>query len=142
MEAGGLMEDSVHLYNGSTLAYIGDGVFELAVRKHVLATGETNTNRLHQLSVKYVGAKGQATVMKHWISQEDFLSEEELTMYKRGRNHKATTKAKNATIGEYRQATGFESLMGWLYLSQQTQRLEELMQVAIDFIDNKEGEGL
>lgn len=128
-----------HLINGAALAYVGDAVYEQFVRKHVIAKGETQPNKLHRASVKYVSAQGQALVMKKWIQTSDFLSEREIEMYKRGRNHKANTKAKNASIGDYRQATGFESLIGWLSLSEQEDRCKALMKSAIQIIE-AEGE--
>lgn len=143
MEASEIMGDTskipgIDLLNGSTLAYVGDAVYELAVRKHVLFKGITQVNHLHRAAVSYVGAIGQAKVMLHWIKQDDFLTAQEITMYKRGRNHKANTKAKNASIGDYRQATGFESLLGWLALTEQTERLDQLINEAITMIDEGE----
>lgn len=129
------MKDKAKMLNGAALAYIGDAIYEVAVREYLIGLGETNPNKLHKQAVHYVGAAGQAKVMKEWISHDDFLNEEEITMYKRGRNNKANTKAKNASIGDYRQATGFESLIGWLYLSGQTDRLNELQNAAIQYIN-------
>lgn len=123
--------------NGSALAYVGDGVYELFIRQHVLAQGLTQVDRLHKATVKYVEASGQAFVMKHWL-KIDALSQDEITYYKRGRNHRSNTRAKNASIRDYRQATGFESLLGWLYLTKQQERLEELMDQAIALVDDKE----
>ena len=71
------------------------------------------------------------------LRDQEVLNEEELTIYKRGRNHKANTKAKNASIGDYRQATGFEALLGWLHLSGQSQRLEELIAQSLALIDQR-----
>ena len=73
-----------------------------------------------------------------WIKEESYLTDQEITIYKRGRNHKANTKAKNASIQDYRQATGFEALMGWLYLTNQVERLEDLIQAAINLIDQED----
>lgn len=139
MEASEIMGvEPMDMLNGATLAYVGDAVYELAVRKHVLTKGITQVNHLHRAAVTYVGAVGQAMVMLQWIKQADFLTEQEILMYKRGRNHKANTKAKNASIGDYRQATGFESLLGWLALTEQTKRLNQLMTEAITIIDEGE----
>lgn len=126
---------NIEMLNGATLAYVGDAVYELAVRRHVLAKGKTQVNKLHREAVAYVGAIGQAKVMLTWINDDDFLTQEEIKFYKRGRNHKANTKAKNASIGDYRQATGFESLMGWLSLTNQNERLDQLISEAIRIID-------
>ncbi len=123
--------------NGAALAYLGDAVYEIAIRHYILTTGHTNPNQLHKAAVKFVGAKGQAKIIRTWIDQDDILTEEEIAIYKRGRNHKANTKAKNASIQDYRQATGFEALMGWLYLSGETDRLETLIQAGIQLIEEE-----
>ncbi|MGF3066472.1 Mini-ribonuclease 3 [Facklamia sp. P12945] len=130
--------DKYSLLNGAALAYVGDAVFEVEIRKHVIELGKTHPNKLHKAAIKYVSAKGQAKVMHHWIQQDDFLTAEEIQIYKRGRNHKANTKAKNASIGDYRQASGFEALLGWLKLSGQEERCYHLIQLAIQYI-NEEG---
>ncbi len=126
-----------NLINGAALAYIGDGAYELKIRQHVINKGITHPNQLHRASIKFVEASGQALIMQRWIHQENFLTEEEIGYYKRGRNHKANTKAKNASIGDYRQATGFEALMGWLYLSGQLDRFDQLIDSAISIIEGE-----
>lgn len=133
------IQSDYSLLNGAALAYIGDAVYEVEVRKYVLSLGKTHPNYLHQAAVKYVSAQGQAQVMLSWLKESDFLSSEEIAIYKRGRNHKTTTKAKNATIGDYRQATGFEALIGWLNLTQQKDRCQNLIHRAIEII-NERGE--
>ncbi|MCR8969869.1 Mini-ribonuclease 3 [Facklamia sp. 7083-14-GEN3] len=130
--------DKYSLLNGAALAYVGDAVYEVEIRKYVIELGKTHPNKLHGAAIKYVSAKGQAKVMHHWIQQDDFLTTKEIQIYKRGRNHKANTKAKNASIGDYRQATGFEALLGWLKLSGQEERCNHLIQQAIQYI-NEEG---
>lgn len=127
-----------HLLNGAALAYMGDAVYESYVRQHVLASGITQANKLHRAAIKYVEASGQAYVMQHWIASDTFLTEAEIDMYRRGRNYKANTKAKNASIQDYRQASGFESLLGWLFLDQQIDRLETLIKQAIQLIESRE----
>lgn len=124
--------------NGAALAYIGDAIYEVYIRQYVIKQGKTQPNKLHRAAIQYVEAKGQAKAMKHLL-QTDLLNAQEIDVYKRGRNHKANTKAKNASIGDYRQATGFESLLGWLYLTQQVTRLEWVMDQAIMIINTKEG---
>ncbi|MGX7109019.1 Mini-ribonuclease 3 [Facklamia miroungae] len=132
------LPEKYSLLNGAALAYVGDAVYEVEVRKYVIELGKTHPNRLHRAAIKYVSAQGQAKVMHHWIEQTDFLTPEEIQIYKRGRNHKTNTKAKNASIGDYRQATGFEALLGWLKLSNQEERCQNLIQEAIQYI-NQEG---
>lgn len=126
------------LLNGAALAYVGDAVYEQFVRKHVIKSGQTAPNKLHRAAIKYVSAEGQAKIMKSWLGTEHLLSEKEIEIYKRGRNNKANTKAKNASIGDYRQATGFEALIGWLSLTHQDERCTELMTLAINYIENEE----
>lgn len=126
------------LLNGLALAYMGDAVFELAIRKYLLGQGQTKPNQLHHMATEYVSAKAQAQLMGALIEEEK-LSEEELTYYKRGRNSKINTKAKNTDIHSYLQSTGFEALMGYLYLTDQKERLNECIEWCIQFIDTQKG---
>lgn len=126
------------LLNGLALAYMGDAVFELAIREYLLDTGKTKPNQLHQTATQYVSAKAQASMMKEMLHQ-NLLTDEEMSYYKRGRNSKINTKAKNTDIQTYLQSTGFESLMGYLYLTEQEDRLNELIEWCIAFV-NKERE--
>lgn len=124
--------------NGAALAYLGDAVFELAVRNYILKQGKTAPNRLHKAAIKFVSAQAQAKIIQFWLTESNGLTADELTIYKRGRNHKANTRAKNASIGDYRQATGFEALIGWLHLSGQEDRLQELITQAIRLIEEEQ----
>lgn len=130
--------DKYKLINGAALAYIGDAVYEQYVRKYVIEQGQTAPNKLHKSAIKYVSASAQAYIMKDFLKDDTTLTTEEIEMYKRGRNNKANTKAKNASIGDYRQATGFESLIGWLSLSHQDERCVELMSKGIYLINERE----
>ncbi len=125
------------LLNGLALAYMGDAVFELAIREYLLGTGKTKPNQLHRTATRYVSAKAQAAIMEEMLSQE-VLKEEEVSYYKRGRNSKINTKAKNTDIQTYLQSTGFESLMGYLYLTKQTERMETLIEWCIAFVNKEE----
>ena len=116
-----------HLLNGLTLAYMGDGIYELYIRQHVLRTGKTKPNILHREATRYVSAKAQANLIQQMLDNESFLTEEELEYFKRGRNAKSHTKAKNADVITYRMSTGFEAMIGYLYLSGQNERLEEVI---------------
>lgn len=117
-------------YSPLALAYIGDGVYELFVRARVIAQNpDMPAHKLHKESVKYVKAHAQSNSI-HAIL--DTLSEEEAAIYKRGRNAKSPTVPKNANLTEYRHATGFEALVGYLYLSEQNERLEEIMKTAYE----------
>lgn len=126
------------LLNGLALAYIGDAVYELAIREHLLDVGQTRPNQLHQYATQYVSAKAQAKIMDYF-SEEEILTEEEESYYKRGRNSKINTKAKNTDIQTYLQSTGFEALIGYLYLTKQEERLNEIINNCIQFINKQEG---
>ncbi|WP_025730691.1 Mini-ribonuclease 3 [Atopobacter phocae] len=122
--------------NGLALAFLGDAIFETHVRRYLIDQGLTKPNRLHQQAVKFVSAKAQARIMKYWLEQE-MLNEEELSIFKRGRNSSSHTSAKNADIITYRVATGFESVIGYLSLMNQEERLNYLMEQAIEYITNE-----
>lgn len=141
MEASRSLMDSkdAKLLNGLALAYMGDAVFELAIREYLLGTGKTKPNQLHQTATRYVSAKAQATIMAEMLEMA-MLTEDEEAYYKRGRNSKINTKAKNTDIQTYLQSTGFEALMGYLYLTDQEDRLNELIEWSIDFVNNEEGD--
>lgn len=115
-----LKEQDVRTYSPLTLAYIGDGVYELVIRTMVTAWGNRPVNELNKLSTSYVKAEAQAEMI---IALKEELTEEEAEVFKRGRNAKPYTKAKNATRADYHKATGFEALMGYLYLTGQTERM-------------------
>lgn len=112
------------LLSGTTLAYIGDAVYEVIVREALINKGYQKVDNLHKEAIKYTSAVGQNKAME--IIRE-FLTEKEESMFRRGRNAQSDRKAKNASISEYRQATGFEALIGYLYLEKKTDRLSELM---------------
>lgn len=114
--------------NTNTLAFIGDGIYEVFVRKHVIESGNFDVNRLHKESVKYVKAPAQCFVMKK-IQTE--LSEEEERIVKRARNHKQHTKAKNSDIITYKWATAFEALIGYLYYKGDFGRMRYLIEQGI-----------
>ena len=118
-------------YSPLTLAYIGDAVYELIVRTIVVDESNKAVNKLHKESSNLVKADAQCRIL-HAIM--DKLSEEEQRIYKRGRNAKSYTKAKNASYSDYRQATGFEALVGYLYICNRTERLMELIKGGIDSI--------
>lgn len=111
------------------LAYIGDAVFELIVRTKVVGEGNAPVNKLHKKSKGYVNAKAQADM---FFVMEEHLTEDEKVVYKRGRNAKSFTSPKNADIIDYRNATGLEALIGYLYLNGDTQRVLELFNLGIN----------
>ncbi len=117
-------------YSPLALAYIGDGVYELYVRTRVIEEHPTMpAHKLHLQTVKYVKAQAQAKSIHNML---ELLSDEETAIFKRGRNAKSYTSAKNASITDYRHATGFEALIGYLYITKQTERLNELMKIAFE----------
>lgn len=122
-------------YSPLVLAYIGDAVYEIYVRSRVIAENpDMPAYKLHKETVKFVKAHAQS-VSIHNMS--DILTEKETAVFKRGRNAKSPTAPKNADLTEYRHATGFECLMGYLYLDRQYERMEELMKTAFDTILNQ-----
>lgn len=123
-----LKENDIKSYSPLTLAYIGDAVYEIIIRTIVVSEGNTQVNKMHKKSSNLVKAETQANIIKAIM---DDLSEEELTVYKRGRNAKSYTSAKNASISDYRMATGFEALIGYLYLNSQTERLTEIVKLGL-----------
>lgn len=112
--------------NGLSLAYIGDAIYELEVRQHLLSLGLTKVNDLQKRSKHYVSAKAHAALFDLMIT-DNLLTDTELIYFKRGRNAKSRTKAKNTDVVSYRVSTGVEALFGFLYLSQQHDRIQSLM---------------
>ena len=123
-EALKLKDMDADTYSPLVLAYIGDAIYELVIRTKVVNHGNTQVNKLHKRTAALVKAEAQAQL---YMLLEDELTEEEKAVYRRGRNSKTTTMAKNATMKDYRMATGFEALMGWLYLKGSMDRLVELV---------------
>ncbi|MBO5057363.1 MAG: ribonuclease III [Lachnospiraceae bacterium] len=119
-----LKEVDIRTYSPLTLAYIGDSIFDLIIRTVVVERGNEPANKLHRKTVTYVKAETQSAMIEALLPE---LSEEELAVYKRGRNAKSYTSAKNASIGDYRKATGLEALVGYLYLCGRTERILELL---------------
>ena len=123
-EAFGLKEVDARMYSPLVLAYVGDAVYEIMIRTKVVNGGSVQVNKLHKRSADLVKAETQAKILTALLEE---LTEEEMAVFKRGRNAKSYTMAKNATMKDYRMATGFEALIGYLYLSEQEHRLVELV---------------
>ena len=121
-------ETDLRTYSPLTLAYIGDAIYDLVIRTIVVERGNKSANNLHKKTVTYVNARVQAKMMD---ALESELTEEETAIYHRGRNAKSYTAAKNASIIEYRKATGLEALCGYLYLNGQQERMLYLIREAI-----------
>lgn len=124
--------------NTTALAYIGDAVYEIYVREHVLKIScGAHVDAMHKRSVRYVRAAGQAAALKAMMNS-GFLSDEEMSFAKRARNHKTVSKPKNADIMDYKYATAFEALIGCLHLSGRKDRLEEIIFRALELIEKGE----
>ena len=126
-----LEEIDARTYSPLVLAYIGDGVYEVMVRTKIVNSGSVQVNKLHKHSARLVCAQAQANLIK--LLDED-LTEEERAVFKRGRNAKSVTSAKNASVIDYRWATGFEALVGWLFLTEQYERLITLVSRGLEKI--------
>jgi len=116
-------------YNGVTLAYIGDAVIELAVREVLISSGITDTGRLSSAAQKLVCAPTQSAVVEKLLP---LLTEEEAAAYKLGRNHRISGKPKHASVSEYSRATGLEAIFGYLHLTGQTERIQNLILTAYE----------
>ncbi len=123
------------MYSPAQLAYAGDAVYELLVRSYIIKSHDTNVNKMHKLAVKFVKANAQAFLINKLDTQ---LTEEEKRIVKRGRNAKVTSSPKNAELMDYRYATGFEALFGYLYLNNELDRLIELFNRVIEILNEKE----
>lgn len=125
-------------YSPLTLAYIGDCVYELTIRTLLVNKGNTPVNKLNKKASDLAKAPTQSKMISMLVENE-LLTGEELAVYKRGRNAKSFSTAKNATVSDYRRATGFEALMGWLYLRGESRRALEIIKLAFDKLELMKG---
>ncbi len=125
-------EVDVKTYSPLTLAFIGDCVFDLVIRTIVVGRANRQPEKLHKLKANIVKAKTQADMVVALLPE---LTEEEEGYYRRGRNAHSYSTAKNATIGDYRKATGFEALLGFLYLTNQNDRILELTKLGLERVE-------
>ena len=123
-----MSEEEARAYAPLTLAFLGDAVYELALRTMLVQRADMRPNELNRRSSLLAKAHAQSYAME---AIEPLLDETEADIYRRGRNAKSHTMAKNATMGDYRRATGFEALMGYLYLAGKQERMMELIQIAV-----------
>lgn len=131
-----MTQQEVLQINTSTLAYLGDAVYELKIREMLVRTRPNNVDKSHRAAIKYVSADGQATAAKKMMA-DSFLSEDEERLLKRARNHRTMSKPANADPKNYKVATGFEALIGYLYLMEDHQRLDEVIGEAVRLLDEK-----
>lgn len=140
----GIIKDAMKLeeidvidFSPLTLAYIGDGIYEIVIRTMIVEQANRQVNKIHKAASDLVKAQTQAQLI---FLIMDVLNEQEVSVYKRGRNAKAVTRAKNASMSDYRTATGFEALMGWLYLTGQSGRMMELIKLGVERLSMENGE--
>ena len=131
----GLSSKDWKLYSPLTLAYLGDAVYEMVIRTICVKRTNMQTQKLHRKVTGYVSAKAQAKMVDALLGE---LTEEEESIYRRGRNSKPYTKAKNASIEEYLKATGFEALIGYLYLQKEYERMNVLIAHGIEALQAKQ----
>lgn len=122
--------------NVITLAYLGDAVYEVFIRNYLINKGIAKVEELQKEAIKYVSAKAQARILNYLINN-NYLSNEEIEIVKRGRNYKRDTHPKNTDIFTYKMSTGFESLIGYLYLDNQNERINEIMKHIYGGYDEK-----
>ena len=127
-----MKEVDIKEYSPLTLAYIGDSIYDLIIKSLVLNQGNRPVQKLHCMTSSYVQASAQSKMMR--VMQEH-LTEQEHAVYKRGRNAKSVSPAKNQSVTEYRRATGFEALLGYLYLNKEYERLLELVKLGLESLE-------
>jgi len=128
-------EVDVRTYSPLTLAYIGDCIYDLIIKSLVIGNGNKQVNKMHKETSSLVQAATQSLMMR---KLQDLLTDEERAVYKRGRNAKSVSPAKNQSVTDYRRATGFEALMGYLYLKKEYKRMLELVKIGLDSLNEEE----
>lgn len=128
-----MREADVKEYSPLTLAYIGDSIFDLIMKSLVVNEGNQPVQKLHLRTSRFVQASAQSRMMR--VLQEE-LTEEEHAVYKRGRNAKSVSPAKNQSVTDYRRATGFEALLGYLYLKKEWKRMLSLVKMGLESIED------
>lgn len=129
-----LESQDIRSYSPLTLAYIGDAIYDLYIRTILVSRGNKQANKLHKEASSLVKAPTQSKMIE---VLEPLFTQEEESVYKRGRNAKSYTTAKNATMGEYRRATGFEAVMGYLYLTDQNNRMIDLIKIGLESLHDR-----
>ncbi len=119
----------IKTYSPLTLAYIGDAIFEVIIRTLIVERGQRAASVLHKHTTRIVCAQTQAKMID---ALHDYLTQEEQDVYRRGKNAKVSSPAKNASLSEYRKATGFEALCGYLFLKKETARIVQLIRQALE----------
>lgn len=119
-------------YSPLTLAYIGDSIYDLVIKSLVVNEGNKQVQKLHKATSTLVQASAQSKMMRR---MQEHLTEEEHAVFKRGRNAKSVSPAKNQSITDYRRATGFEALMGYLYLKKEWKRMLDLIKIGLESLE-------
>lgn len=127
-------EVDIQTYSPLALAYIGDCVYDLIIKNLMLSKGNRQVQKIHQDTSQLVQASAQSLMMR---TMQEHLTEEEHAIYKRGRNAKSVSPAKNQSITDYRRATGFEALLGYLYLKKEWKRMVDLVKIGLDSLERK-----
>lgn len=127
-----MQEVDIKEYSPLALAYIGDSIYDLIIKSLVLNEGNKQVQKMHKKTSTYVQASAQSLMMR---KIQEHMTEEEHAVYKRGRNAKSVSPAKNQSITDYRRATGFEALMGYLYLKKDWKRMIDLVKIGLDSIE-------
>lgn len=128
-----MQEVDINSYSPLTLAYIGDCVFDLVIKSLIINQGNKQVQKLHQETSKLVQASAQSQMMR---TIQEHLNIEEHAVFRRGRNAKSVSPAKNQSITDYRRATGFEALIGYLYLKKDYRRLIDLIKIGLDSMED------
>lgn len=132
-----MKEVDIDTYSPLVLAYIGDSVYDLIIKSLVINEGNKQVNKLHKETSTMVQASAQSEMMR---KIQEVLTEEEHSVYRRGRNAKSVSPAKNQSLTDYRRATGFEALMGWLYLKNDWKRMIDLVKIGLEHLNHKKEE--
>ena len=132
------MDTGLNTADTTALAYIGDAVYEVYIRKYVVGDAHAKTSEINERAVGFVNANSQAACVRKLMS-DGFLTEDETALVKRARNRTNTAHPRGATPTEYKLATGFEALIGWLYMTGRTERLEEVVAKAIEITEDIDG---
>ena len=128
-----MQEVDIREYSPLTLAYIGDSIYDLIIKSLVINEGNKQVQKLHRMTSSLVQASAQSRMM---CTIQEHLTEDEHAVYKRGRNAKSISPAKNQSITDYRRATGFEALMGYLYLKKEWKRMLDLVKIGLDSLES------
>ena len=123
---------NVNEIDSKALAYVGDAIYELYIREYIVNSSREQVSKMHRKTVKYVSAKAQAKIIENIMEE---LTEKEIDIFKRGRNAVANTIPKNTDVVTYKIATGFEGLVGYLYMAKENDRLQYLINKSIEIIE-------